>query len=117
MLLHEFGVTVANQDGEKLILVKMENVVRQLEELSASESGAGQQRSVTEGPKVIGTLVTRCDSTVADESETAAGQQMWSPPAAAAADEDRSRGKKIGPSSSSSRGVVTSVASASTDRY
>ena len=78
MLLHEFGVTVANQDGKKLILVKMENVVRQLEELSASESD---------------------------------------PPAAAAADEDRSRGKKIGPSSSSSRGVVTSVASASTDRY
>ena len=114
MLLHEFGVTVASQDGEKLILVKMENVVRQLEELSASESGAGQQRSVTEGPKVLGTLVTRCDSTVADESETAAGQQMWSPPAAAAADEDRSRGKKIGPSSSSSSGVVTSVASAST---
>jgi len=74
--LHEFGVTFANQDGEKLILVKMENVVRQ--ELSASESD---------------------------------------PPAAAAADEDRSRGKKIGPSSSSSRGVVTSVASASTDRY
>ena len=79
MLLHEFGVTVANQDGEKLILVKMENVVRQLEELSASESDP--------------------------------------PAAAAAADEDRSRGKKIGPSSSSSRGVVTSVASASTDRY
>jgi len=96
-----FDIAAADQDTAKLILVQMENIVQHLELLDP----AGQQSLINRGLNNISGIQTRCDSTVADEPETA-GQQQWSPSTAEA--DDESDGKMMNVSSSN-RVVTTDV--------
>ena len=81
--------------------------MQHLEELSR-ESSANQQRSISKGLNISGTQ-TRCDSTVADQPETAGPRRQSLP--AAEVDNDGSQGKKN--NSSPLNEVVTTATSPS----
>jgi len=99
-------IAVASQDSDKLILVKMENIVSHLEELNP-ESNITQQRSLTAGGNKMPDVQTKCDSTVPEN-----------PRPAAEADDIESEQRMIANVSSSSSGLVsvsTSISPSSED--
>ena len=105
-LLCMFVIAVASQDTEKLILVQMENIVRQLEVLG-HENSASEQRPMDKGENRASSVPTRCDSTVFDEPETANQRRSALP--VAETDDVGSHQKKMN-TSTSPTGVVSTQA-------
>ena len=102
-LLCVFVIAVASQDTEKLILVQMENIVRQLEVLG-HENSASEQRPVDKGDNRASSVLTRCELTdIFNEPETANQQRLALP--AAEADDVGSHQKKMN-TSTSPTGIV-----------
>lgn len=102
-------VAVANQDSEKLMLVKMENILMHLEELD-QESSIGCRRFSDKGQNTSSGSQIKCDSTVPEEPPIV-DQQSWSLPPPVEGSDFGSRGTMVGTLSSQGGHVATNSVS------